>query len=130
MWKATPEATARDYVTINDTRPDGELVLLMWFVPGMVQPNSPGAAIVIANLQKFVVLVAVHGQLDKTSGSVSFEDVPNLEARDQTGKPLTLLVRDTLPPTTTAIACCCRDNDSAVDGCHGQRNEIVCFRCR
>ncbi len=35
--------------------------------------------------------------------TVSFEDVPALEARDQTGKPLTLLVRDTLPPTTTTL---------------------------
>lgn len=103
IWKATPQALARDYALINDTRPDGEAVFLGWFVPGMIQPNTPGAAITIANLQTYVVLVVVHGHLNKTTGSLSFEDVPALEARDQTGKPLTLVVRDTLPPTTAGI---------------------------
>ena len=104
IWKATPQAVARDYAFINDTRPSGEAIFLGWFVPGMAQPNAPNAAIVIANLQKYVVLVVVHAHLDKMTGSLSFEDVPALDARDQTGKPLTLVVRDALPPTTAAMA--------------------------
>src|SRR5271169_4895514 len=66
-WKATPDAIARDYATINDTRPGGELVLLMWFVPTMVRPDMSGAANLTAMLQKYVVMMVVHGHLDKAS---------------------------------------------------------------
>jgi hypothetical protein len=103
MWKASPDSMARDYATINDTRPGSELVMLMWFVPEMIRPDAPGAAILGATLQKYVVLLAVHGQLDKMTGSISFEDVNTLEAKDQTGKLLTAAPRNDLPPTTTAI---------------------------
>jgi hypothetical protein len=103
VWKATPDKIAREYATINDTRADGELVLLMWFVPAMVRPDATGAAPLTAMLQKYVVLMAVHGQLDKATGSISFEDVNTLEARDQNEKPLALLARNDLPPTATAV---------------------------
>jgi len=101
-WKATPNAMARDYATINDTRPNGELVMLMWFVPFMVQPNAPGASALMTMLQKYIVVTVVHGHLDKTTGTVSFDDITALEARDQADKPLTLLARNDLPPTTIA----------------------------
>jgi hypothetical protein len=39
-WKATPEALAREYATINDSRPGGELILLLWFVPEMAPANT------------------------------------------------------------------------------------------
>src|SRR5258708_36851751 len=68
MWKATPEAIARDYATINDTRPGGELILLFWFVPRMVQPNIAGGDVAVAMLQKYVVEMAGHGHLDTLPG--------------------------------------------------------------
>lgn len=103
MWKATPDAIARDYATINDTRAGGEVVLLMWFVPTMVRPDMSGAPNLIAMLQKYVVIMAVHGHLDKASGSLSFDDIDTLEARDQAGKPLDLLARNVMPPAPTAV---------------------------
>jgi hypothetical protein len=102
-WKATPDAIARDYATINDARPGGELVLLMWFVPGMVRSDMSGAASLAATLQKYVVVMVVHGRLDKTSGTFSFDDIDTLEARNQTGKPLKLLARSDMPPAPTAV---------------------------
>lgn len=103
IWKATPEAIARDYATINDTRPDGKLVMLMWFVPTMVRPDTPGAATLTAVLQKYVVIMAVHGQLNKTMGSLSFDDVATLEAKDQSNKALAAVARKDLPPTTIGV---------------------------
>jgi hypothetical protein len=103
VWKATPDAIARDYATINDTRAGGEVVLLMWFVPTMVRPDMGGAPNLIAMLQKYVVIMAVHGHLDKASGSLSFDDIDTLEARDQAGKPLDLLARNVMPPAPTAV---------------------------
>src|ERR1700761_286536 len=88
QWRATPEAMARDYAAINDTRPNGELILLMWMVPGMVPANNPGSAAGAATLQKYVVMVAVHGRLDKTTGTLSFEDIGDLDAKNQDGKSL------------------------------------------
>jgi hypothetical protein len=100
QWKATPEALARDYATINDTRSDGQLVLLIWFVPQMVRPDAPNAGAMIGMLQKNIVLLAVHGRLDRTSGTMSFEDVEALDAKDQNGRALASLARDALPPLT------------------------------
>jgi hypothetical protein len=103
IWKATPDAIARDYATINDTRPGGELVLPMWFVPGMVRPDMNGATNLIAMLQKYIVVMAVHGHLDKASGTLSFDDIDTLEARDQNGKPLNLVTRGDMPPARIAV---------------------------
>jgi hypothetical protein len=102
-WKATPDAIARDYATVNDTRASGEIVLLMWFVPAMVRPDTSGAANLTAMLQKYVVMMAVDGHLDKASGTISFDDISTLEARDQAGKPLNLLSRSDMPPAPTAM---------------------------
>jgi hypothetical protein len=103
QWRATPDAIARDYATITDTRPNGELIMLLWIVPRMVQPNSPGATAAVAMVQKYVLVVAVHGHLDKTTGIMSFEDIDALDVRDQGGKALTPVARNDLPPTNTAM---------------------------
>ena len=102
-WKATPDAIARDYATINDARPGGELVLLMWFVPTMVRADMSGAANLTATLQKYVVVMVVHGRLDKASGTFSFDDIDTLEARNQAGKSLNLLARSEMPPAPSAV---------------------------
>lgn len=102
-WKATPDAIARDYATINDARPGGELVLLMWFVPTMVRADMSGAANLTAMLQRYIVVMVVDGHLDKASGSFSFDDINTLEARDKAGKPLNLLSRSDMPPAPTAM---------------------------
>jgi hypothetical protein len=103
VWKSTPDQIAKDYLTINDTRPGGELVLLMWFAPPMVRSDMSGAEALRPILEKYVILMAVHGNLDKASGTLSFEDIETLQANDQTGKPLKLLMRDNLPPATAGI---------------------------
>jgi hypothetical protein len=103
QWRATPDAIARDYATITDTRPNGELIMLMWIVPRMVLPNSPGAAAAITMVQKYVLVVAVHGHLDKATGIMTFDDIESLEVRDQAGKALTPVTKNDLPPTNTAM---------------------------
>ncbi len=102
QWKATPQAQARDYATITDTR-TGEMTLLMWFVPEMIGPDTPGASVLTPILRKYVLLVAVHGKLDKPTGTFVFDDVTDLHPTDQDGKPLTAVPRDLLPPTTTGL---------------------------
>jgi hypothetical protein len=103
QWKPTPEALARDYATINDVKANGDLTLLLWFVPQMVPSGTAGADIVADMARKNVVLMVVRGHIDKTTGTLSFDDLQSLDARDQDGKALTAIVRDKLPPTNVAI---------------------------
>lgn len=102
-WKTTPDQLAKDYLTINDARPGGEFILLMWFAPPMVQPQMSGADTLRAVLEKYVLIMAVHGNLDKASGTLSFENIDSLQANDQNGKPLNALPRDNLPPTAAGM---------------------------
>ncbi len=100
QWKATPEALARDYAKINDPRADGELVLLIWFVPQMVRADAPGAAQMTVMLRNHIVLMVVDGRLDKATGTMSFQEISGLEAHDQNGHALVPIEKDQLPPTT------------------------------
>ena len=66
-WKPTSISLARDYVLINDTRPDGEVVLLLWFVPELLPSDSPNAGTVKGLLDKYVILTTVHARLDRVT---------------------------------------------------------------
>lgn len=101
VWKALPDAIARDYARIEDAR-GGETVILMWFAPPTVKADAPTLAL-IQTLQKYTVIVAAHARIEKLSGAVTFEEINTLEARDATGKPLTLLARENLPPTAAGL---------------------------
>jgi hypothetical protein len=102
-WKSSPRELVRDYVTITDLRRDGEIVTLLWFVSGMVESDAPGAAAIKPLLDRYVIMAAVHGKLDRTTATYSFDDISTLEAKDQTGKPLMRVARNDLPPTMTGI---------------------------
>ncbi|HEY2533481.1 MAG TPA: hypothetical protein VGJ20_37050 [Xanthobacteraceae bacterium] len=102
IWKGSPRELARDYVTISDARANGEFVMLMWFVPAIVA-DAPGVATIKPLLNKYLIMSVIHAELDRTTGRFSFEDISTLEAKDQSGKPLTLIARSDLPPTVTAI---------------------------
>jgi hypothetical protein len=103
QWKATPEAIAQDYATINDSRPSGELLVLMWFVPQMFPPNSPGAEAATTMLRKYVMVMAVHGSLDRPTGKFTFEDINALQASDQNARALIPLAKSDLPPVTVGM---------------------------
>jgi hypothetical protein len=103
IWKGSPHELARDYVTITDVRTNGELITLLWFVPAMIEPEAPGGAVIKPLLDKYLVMAAIHAKLDRTTGTFSFDDIGTLEAKDQTGKPLTLIARSDLPPTMTGV---------------------------
>jgi hypothetical protein len=103
IWKASPNAIAEEYSRIQDTRSGGEMVLVMWYAPPNVRADAPGASVLIPTLQKYTVILALHGRIEKSSGTATFEEINTLEARDARGKPLTLLARQDLPPTTIGL---------------------------
>jgi len=103
MWKASPHTLATDYLIINDPRAGGkDIVLLMWLASPMVDPATTNASGVKSILEKTIVILATHGQIDAT-GKMSFVDV-SLEAKDKTqpDKPLAAVSKDDLPPVSIA----------------------------
>jgi hypothetical protein len=98
QWKITPEALASDYGAISDSRP-GELVTVTWFVSPMRKAN---AAALVAMTQKYVVLMAADRKLDKPTGLPLFEEINELEPKDQNGKSLAPVARNDLSPASAA----------------------------
>lgn len=100
IWKPTPAKLATDYAVINDFRPPGDLILLMWFAPPVVRQDAANSAQIRALMDKYIFLAVVHGHFEKTTGAVSFENIDTLEAKDAAGKLLTAVDRSSMPPTT------------------------------
>jgi hypothetical protein len=64
---------------------------------------QPGATGLIAMTQKYVILMVSHSRVDKATGTNAFEDISALEPKDQSGKPLTRIARNELPPPAAAF---------------------------
>jgi hypothetical protein len=128
-WKATPITLAREYGQIIDTRGIGDIVIVSWMVPQGIPADSPGAAAMQAMLQHYVLMVTVHGQLDKTTGVVSFKDNEDFSVRDRNGKQLASVARESLPPTNIAMI---GDGGgvSPILGRDGERHEDVSLQRR
>jgi hypothetical protein len=103
VWNPTPEKLASDYAIIQDTRPTGDLILLMWFASPIVRPQVPNAAQVRALLDEYIFLSVAHGRFNRTTGSISFDPIDTLEAKDGAGQPLTLVPTSSMPPVTAGV---------------------------
>ena len=54
-------------------------------------------------LKKYVVLLVAHGQLEKATGTISFQEINELQALPPGGKPLAIVAREDLPPAPAAM---------------------------
>jgi len=93
QWAHNPTDLASDYLTINDNRGSGEIVLIMWlaaprFAKGPTQDM----------LNKYVVIGVAHAHTAK-DGTMSFDRTTTLDAANAEGNKLTLLDAGTMPPT-------------------------------
>jgi hypothetical protein len=127
IWKGSPTELARDYVTISDTRRNGEFILLMWFVPQMVSPDTPGMTLIKPLLDKYVLLVAAHAKLDRTTARLSFDDIDALDAKNQAGQPLPPIARKDLPPTMTGMLAVVETMFRQSAGAMGQGMKLFVF---
>jgi hypothetical protein len=59
--------------------------------------------LVIATLEKYVVIAAVHGRLEKATAKVTFLDIAAMEAKDHDGRLLAPVKRDDLPRTIAGM---------------------------
>jgi hypothetical protein len=93
-WSTDPAAQAEDYSIITDSRPNHEIAILMWISAPMAR-NAPPTA--LATLDQYVLLGAVHGQLNP-GGTMDFDPQPTLTPTDDSGKALKVLTGDNVPP--------------------------------
>jgi hypothetical protein len=94
-WSQNPASLARDYLVINDNRGKGDMVVVMWLAPVMVEGETSQAARDL--LENTTLIGVVHGRLAK-DGTVSFERTNALEVRDGSGNALTAFDTNTMPP--------------------------------
>jgi hypothetical protein len=93
QWAHNPTDLASDYLTINDNRGNGEIVLIMWlaaprFAKGPTQDM----------LNKYVMIGVAHAHTTK-EGTMNFDRTATLDAATADGNKLTLLDAGTMPPT-------------------------------
>ena len=98
-WKPTAMQLAGDYATISHSRSNTENVQIRWWAPPTAMPGTPFAEM----LEKYVVISIVHFHINPPGGTMSFDSIDTLEARDSTDQPLRLLPRSELPPITIGI---------------------------
>jgi len=91
-WKTTPQGVAQDYAQILDMRGQGEIVLVVWMSPPML--GAPPQAQQL--MDKYVVIGVVHGRMGP-GGSMLFDVIDTLKAKDGNGTTLKLLEGDKLP---------------------------------
>ena len=97
-WKTTPQGLAQDYAQILDVRAQGEVVMLLWFVPQMVPEKTAERAL----LDKYIVIGVAHAR-PGPAGSMLFDAIDPLKIKDARGKPLTLLEGNKLPSDASQL---------------------------
>jgi hypothetical protein len=93
-WRSSPKDRAIDYSQILDDRGKGEIVMIWWLVPPIIENYPDGRALV----DKYVLVGLIHAHA-KADSTFDFDSVDHLVAADADGKPLKLLNEDEMPPT-------------------------------
>jgi hypothetical protein len=97
-WKPKAKTLAQNYAEIVDSSKKGELTILFWF-PAPMFTDEPEAA---AMAQNYVIIGAVHANIDP-GGVLAPVHIDTLQPLDGSGKPLTLIPQDNLPPTVAGF---------------------------
>jgi hypothetical protein len=100
-WKPTPTQLAGDYASITHIKGSGDFVTIGWWASPTARP---GTQLVIL-LENYVVISVIHSQqnVNQPAAGISFDDIKTLEAWDESGKALTPVARDALPPASIGL---------------------------
>ncbi len=98
-WKATPAQIAGEYAAIAHARSNTDFVNIRWWASPTVMSGTPLAGV----LEKFIVISVVHFHVQPPTGTMSFDDIETLEARDSSEMPLTFISRNALPPAAAGV---------------------------
>jgi hypothetical protein len=97
-WNATPIEIAADYAQIDHQKSSTESINIRWWAPPTVISGTALDGI----LEKYIVVSVIHFHVNQ-GGTMSFDKIGTLEARDGGDKPLTLVPRDKLSPVAIGV---------------------------
>jgi PDZ domain len=100
-WKPTPTQIAADYASITHIKGNGDVVTIGWWASPTARPGTQ----LVALLENYVLISVIHSHqnLNQPAAGTSFDDIKTLEARGESGKALTIVPRDALPPASTGL---------------------------
>jgi hypothetical protein len=100
-WKPTPTQVAGDYASITHIRGNGDFVNIGWWASPTARPGTQ----LVEILEKYVLISVGHARrnLNQPASGISFDDIKTLEVLDESGRALTPVPRDALPPATIGI---------------------------
>lgn len=100
-WKPTPTQIAADYASITHLRGNGDFVTIGWWASPTARPGTQ----LVAILEKYVLISVIHSHqnFNQPAAGIQFDDIKTLEARDESGKALTPVPRDALPPASIGL---------------------------
>ncbi len=101
LWKATPSQIAGEYASITHNRGNGDFVTIVW----SASPTAVAGSQLATILEQYVVISAVHSRTNfaQPAAGTTFDDIKNLERRDDSGNTLSPVSRDILPPASIGI---------------------------
>jgi hypothetical protein len=100
-WKPTPTQVAGDYASITHIRGNGDFVNIGWWASPTARPGTQ----LVDILEKYVLISVGHARrnLNQPASGISFDDIKTLEVLDESGRALTPVPRDALPPATIGL---------------------------
>lgn len=102
QWRTTPSAQALDYAQIIDQRSKGELVLVFWVAPEIVDGTSPETERARSVLGEYMLVGVAHARIS-LAGQFTFERPAGVLIQTADGKARQPLSDRALPPAVTGI---------------------------
>jgi hypothetical protein len=93
-WKPQGAVLAQDYSVITDSRPNRDLVTILWMTWPMTGSVSP---MVQQLLDKYIILGVAHGQIDP-GGKMIFDKEESAQASGQDGAQFKVMDESNYPP--------------------------------
>ena len=126
QWRMTPAAQARDYTQIVDHRSKGELVMIWWVAPELVDAHSPVSEQARSILREYMVVALAHARISPT-GRFTYERPAGVLIQTGDGKARQPLRDGALPPAVTGIIATLQATFSQALGAFGQGTEWYVF---
>jgi hypothetical protein len=100
-WKPTPAQVAGDYASITHIRGNGDFVNIGWWASPTARPGTP----LVDILEKYILISVGHARrnFSQPASGISFDDIKTLEVLDESGRALTPVPRDALPPASITL---------------------------
>jgi hypothetical protein len=125
QWRPTQQNLAQDYATIQDVRPDGEIVFLIWLAFPMTGPDAP--ADFIEMLHRYTIIFAVHGRMATDSSGIAFEHIESLASKNRDGKALTPTLKEDIPARYSSFLSNAEASMKATLGAFGDSAQLFVF---